>query len=306
MMKTNRAKAVFVMAMVLVAATGLGFGRMIGPKIGVAMATPATTGIPYVLEVEDVVTRDGVASAPIKRVFAHRADGQRSLTMFYSRPDGKSYPTRKILNPATGTLTLVHHDTQSKTTEHLPDNHLERYSKLLPDPKVECVSPIVGSYHDGPKRIVGRSRIADVDVVELRWETEQMVSREWRAPSLNCDMLRQEVDMYDDGAAKRINKIRLHSVRNVVKIQFGEPPAEFFEMPGEFPERSPIGNILECARRFKDGKVQPYVEQVFARSEQRYWSLQPQSANPNAQPAAAALADAMRANGPEAIRPLPK
>lgn len=67
-----------------------------------------------------------------------------------------------MLNPHTGVLTIVFYDTASTTTEYLPETHAERYNKLLPDPMVECVTPLEGRYFT-PRKIAGRTKILGVD-----------------------------------------------------------------------------------------------------------------------------------------------
>lgn len=272
-----------VFAAAAVAAGGAGLGHVLGPRIGVALAQPATTGIPYTLEtVQQFVSKEG-SGPEVRQTLAHRADGQRSMTFYYTRPDGKIYPTRKIMNPRTGELTLVHYDVETKVTEYLPGTHIERYGKMRPDPRTECVTLNNGVGYSAPMTIVGRSKIEGVDVVELAYEDATSRSHEWRAPSLNCDLLKEDRELLDEK-----KQVTGRVTRWVTSLTLREPAAELFEIPN-FPERSPLGATIEYARRFKGGQIQPHVEQVTATREKRYWSLQPTPKDPKERPAAAVI-----------------
>lgn len=200
----------------VVMATGLGRVTM----------KPGTTGIAYVLETEQrFVGIDGQQGPLFKRTLAHRADGQRSLTMYYPRPDGRTYPERRMLNPHTGGLTIVSYATASTTTEYLPEAHAERYNEMLPDPLVECVTPLEGRYFT-PREIKGRAKILGVDVVELTFDDGIARGRVWRAPSLNCEALREDIEIVD--------LIPGRLTRTATMLGLGEPPADLFEIPREF------------------------------------------------------------------------
>jgi len=127
-----------------------------------------------------------------------------------------------MLNPHTGRLTIVFYDTASTTTEYLPETHAERYNKMLPDPMVECVTPLEGRYF-APRKITGRTKILGVDVVELTFDEGIARGREWRAPSLNCDVLQEDIEMVD--------RIPGRLTRTAIRLDLGEPPVELFEIP---------------------------------------------------------------------------
>lgn len=225
-----------LLALPIVAVSGAGLGYILGPRIGVALTQPAPTGIAYVLETEQRFVSDaGVPGPVMRRAIAHRADGQRSMTFYYLRPDGKTYATRRILDPHTGKLTQVHYDIETKVTEYLPETHAERYGKVLAAPDAECLAPLAGSYSS--PRIVGRSQIEGVPVLEIAYEDVTGQSVEWRAPSLNCDILKEDRRVVNqrEEATGRVTRV-------TTKLVIGEPAAEFFEIP-EFQERSPLGSV---------------------------------------------------------------
>jgi hypothetical protein len=98
---------------------------------------------------------------------------------------------------------------------------------------------------NGPK--AGEVLGYDVLVVESTvqpTEAEKVVTRSWLAPQLYCLPLREELQFFFDG------RFSQRTVKSVVSLTEGEPPAWIFEVPANYRERSPSAAMAEAARRY--------------------------------------------------------
>ncbi|MBL8294101.1 MAG: hypothetical protein JNN08_19815 [Bryobacterales bacterium] len=84
------------------------------------------------------------------------------------------------------------------------------------------------------EEITGRTKILGVDVVQLTFDDGIARGRVWLAPSLNCEVLQEDIEIVD--------RISGRLTRTTTKLDLGEPPTELFEIPREFHARGPVGN----------------------------------------------------------------
>lgn len=163
----------------------------------------------------------GVVKSSWTAVQAQRSDG--SSVLVKTSYDGQPLGIKRIVDTATGTMTTVDPQTQSRATYKMNPEEVERRRSA----NTVCQAP--GTFRAGA---APGEKILEWDVVHFigsfPGDTEKNPVERWVAPGLNCLTLK-EVGSHSPYKA----------VLTVEKISLGEPATELFEIPSALVERRP-------------------------------------------------------------------
>lgn len=157
-----------------------------------------------------------------------RSDGSEATVFRREGPDAKWFESRVVLNLTDRVRVTVEPLTQSLTTYPISARGVLFYQSVK---TTECTRALGAE----------KSTLLGYDVVKLHQVLAGGITRDaWEALRLGCFPLK-EVLTLNSG---------YRSVREVVFLHEGPPPAEFFQLPAGYQEHSPSEVADEFARRY--------------------------------------------------------
>ncbi|MBL8292296.1 MAG: hypothetical protein JNN08_10700 [Bryobacterales bacterium] len=170
---------------------------------------------------------------------AQRVDGSAVRARNVERPDKTGFVTqRAILDLARAEEIALDPLTESITTTPLRRDNVEFYRTLAT--ATDCTD----DHSVVRNTMLGYDVVRDVQTIGR--QTARIMRREiWRAPDLGCLPLKETLTIgrteADASAA---------TIREVLKIEEGEPDAALFELPAGYIERSPSARSDELRKRY--------------------------------------------------------
>ncbi len=222
----------------LLAGAGGVLTRLYGPNLVFANSSPVALTAEF--EVQSS-SREGDQQHTAVEVFARRRDG--SHVLFRKAVNGRPLGLRVINDAARGLAITVDPQTRSTVTYVLSGQ--ERAALAGPPAKCE----------EGPEMKLAagvEGPILTHPVLKFEGTTRggQNAVKRWLAPTLNCLIVRTEMET--EG---------FHNVRRATSIVVGDPDPELFSVPTGYVERSPSG-VLGEARKLHDLPSRPHNQKA--------------------------------------------
>jgi hypothetical protein len=149
-------------------------------------------------------------------------------------PVGDLVEIRKIVFFNAAKRVVLNPMTESLTTYKLPAREVNAYRAA----KAKCTD----DFNPPTEIILGYMTQRHVYPLPDHAWSVPMVWEEWRAPALNCLALRSRITVKATGIVANSSEVAF--------VLLGEPPANLFEVPQNYTERSPSEVFAEFARRF--------------------------------------------------------
>ena len=171
-------------------------------------------------------------------VHAIRGDGSAVEAWSVAKPGNNTGTAmkRRIIDLASAEEVAIDGLTESTTTTPIPTQTLNYYRM---QPKcTTSASPMRAT-------LLGYEVVRIID--ERKTSTRLIRREEWRAPALDCLVLKKMVSF-----GKTEADLSISNINEVVEIKVGEPSPTFFTKPTGYTERSPSQVSAEHARRYPE------------------------------------------------------
>ncbi|MGO9211463.1 MAG: hypothetical protein ACLP2H_15210 [Terriglobales bacterium] len=212
------------------------------------------------------------STAPIsaggKAIEAQRADGSRVSGEVILKGD-------EVVPPALRDITLmpermkmrVDDALKAKTTMYMQGPAPTHPPAADPQCGISHLAPQVKPTVIGQETILG---FATVGIqTEMQGPDESSVMKEWRAPDLDCAVLRMS-EIRRNPAGETIGKFRYEAL----KVTLGPPASELFAIPADYAEKSPsqmyqayLDTVGDAQRPIPEG-----FRKTLEREDQRYFA----------------------------------
>jgi hypothetical protein len=206
---------------------------------------------------------------PLKhvRMEAHRADG--------SRVQGELSSAESML-PVRRTVLLVPERVRVEVHDALRINSTTygNRSAVLPTPVSD---PQCGLSQLSPSirpTLLGEAEVAGLKTVVIQTTTqlesgEVLVRKDWRAPDLDCVVLKLSEDRQDSAGT-----VTGHFEIEPVKVTAGTPAPGLFEIPADYVEKSPSEMRNAIVQKFGDAGLPTHdkIQQRLEREDSAYFA----------------------------------
>lgn len=170
---------------------------------------------------------------------AQRADGSTVRARNIPRPDRTGFVIqRAIFDLVRAEEIAIDPLTESITTTPLRRDNVEFYRKRAAATKCTAEDPVVRN------TMLGYEVVRDVQ--NIGSHTGPIMRKEvWRSPALGCLPLKETLSLGRTEA-----DVSAATIREVLKVEEGEPAAALFELPDGYVERSPSARSEELQKRY--------------------------------------------------------
>ncbi len=200
------------------------------------------------------------------RTIAVRGDGSRS-ELFHRRDpsgNGKVLYIKKITDVPGVRRVVVEPRSESITTYPLHEQAIRSLAVKL---VTECEGEAAGELLGLPVT-VAETTLGPEDLGPGPGLVDEIRTRAWLAPRLNCFPLRRETRFFKDGQEKQLK------FESVLAFTEGEPDFWFFEIPAGYVERPPSAAMAEAARRYPNEKSLACGTCSTSRKDEAYFHAQ--------------------------------
>lgn len=194
-----------------------------------------------------------VAPKPFDSIYARRSDGSFAYHYTAMAPNGsptelmmKSFSDLRLRKQA-----ILEPFTRSAVVFQMNEREVRNQQRLQNGCHAIPAADLKRDSVPGPTML-------GFEVVRIIRKTESETTESWVAPELNCYPLQENIT-FSGGA---------HNEAKVMKIDAGEPPQVFFEVPDEFVKRSPLQLDAEYKIKFGHGF---WGERAMGNTQKRYY-----------------------------------
>lgn len=186
---------------------------------------------------QSVYDRTGTAHLVETAVYAIRGDGSTVRAWSVAKPGNGGTGTameRRIIDLSSAEEVSIDGLTDSTTTAPIPKQALNFYR--TPPKCTTDIAPMRGN-------MLGYEVVRNVE--DRQTSTRLIRTEEWRAPALDCLVLKETIFFGRTQA-----DLYTSNINEVLEVKIGEPSPALFERPTEYTERAPSQQSAEYARRY--------------------------------------------------------
>lgn len=217
---------------------------------------------PFTMEtVETVEDFSSQTTTTSRSFYAIREDGSKVRGGMDAFADGMFYQTKLVKLLPQRKMVLVTDAVQSTTTDYVS----EEFARSVGPPNFgsNCIPDLASE--DGWK-VNGSEEIHGLQTVRMEKTGERVHLEAWRAPALNCALLRSITESYDQDG-----KIISRTTQEAESLELGRPRDKYFSIPEGYTELSHMQRAQAIVQQFEGGLVPACALTPLYRQERAYW-----------------------------------